>query len=111
MIGQAAHWRFVVRAPERIQTERPRLRAELRQIPGKDLVVVRYAPDHDYLFDWVYNGAPIDAQEIVWARSLGTDRDGVSRRFAGRSTWVLEPDAAPPRLTPLDPPGPSGSRP
>lgn len=99
-IGLATGWRFVARAPEPIQVDRPRVVAELRREPGMDLVLVRYAPDHDFLFDWVYNGGEIDAQEIVWARSSGTGRDEeLLRYFAGRRAWVLRPDVTPPRLS------------
>jgi hypothetical protein len=34
---------------------------ELNQLPGKQLVVVRYKPDHETLDEWVYNEPDIDA--------------------------------------------------
>ena len=43
---------------------------QLAQAPGKQLVFVRYWPKHA-ITEWVYNGADIDRQAVVFARDLG----------------------------------------
>ena len=75
---------------------------QLSNIPGKLLVFVRYWPHHIFQDEWVYNAADIDASRVVWARDLGPEEDQKLRDYyADRAAWLLEPDAGPPRLTPL----------
>jgi hypothetical protein len=42
--------------------------AKLARIPGKHLVFVKYSPDHCFCEEWVFNGADIASQRIVYAR-------------------------------------------
>jgi hypothetical protein len=73
---------------------------ELTRLPGKQLVFVRYWPNHIFQDEWVYNAADIDAAQVVWARDLGTAEDEkVLRYYPDRTVWLLEPDARPPKLT------------
>ena len=44
---------------------------ELAALPGKDVVLVKYAPDFDLDREWVFNGADIDGSKIGWARDMG----------------------------------------
>jgi hypothetical protein len=72
---------------------------QLAEHPGKQLVFVRYWPKHT-LTEWVYNGADIDRQNVVFARDLGaTENEALLAYYPDRASWLLEPDAAPPRLT------------
>jgi hypothetical protein len=72
---------------------------------SKHLVVVRYAPDHDVHFEFVYNAADIPAAKIVWMREPPpAERAAAFAAYAGRRTWLLEPDRSG-RLAPY-PPGP-----
>jgi hypothetical protein len=70
------------------------LRAEmvkkLRGLPGKDLVIVRYAPGHYTGFDWIYNDADIDRSEIVWARDMGTQDMELLNYFHDRRAWIVD---------------------
>ncbi len=67
--------------------------AQLSAYPGAHLVIVRYGPDHDPAFDWVYNDADIDNEKIVWARDMGApENEELVRYFKGRHVWLLEPD-------------------
>jgi hypothetical protein len=66
---------------------------ELDALPGKDVVLVKYAPDFDPDREWVYNGADIDGQKIVWARDMGPDKNQeLLDYYRGRKFWMVEAD-------------------
>jgi hypothetical protein len=68
---------------------------------GRHLVIVRYAPDHDPLDDWVFNHADIDGSSIVWARDMGDARNReLVDYYKDRQVWLLEPDAPDPAPVP-----------
>jgi hypothetical protein len=72
---------------------------QLAHAPGKQLVFVRYWPQHIFQDEWVYNEADIDHARVVWARDLGTAEDQkLLRYYPDRIAWLLEPDAMPPTL-------------
>lgn len=75
---------------------------QLAQVPGKQLVFVRYWPKHT-VTEWVYNGANIDSQAVVFARDLGApENEQLRSYYPDRRVWLLEPDARPPRLSPYE---------
>jgi hypothetical protein len=76
------------------------INTELARQPGKQLVFVRYGPQHVFT-EWVYNSAEIDTQRVVWARDLGLAEDEILRRYyPERTAWLLEADAQPLKLAP-----------
>jgi hypothetical protein len=83
---------------------------QLAQAPGKQLVFVRYWPQHIFQDEWVYNAADIDRSRIVWARDLGSSEDQkLLHYYPDRTAWLLEPDAMPPKISPYraeEPPKP-----
>jgi len=84
-------------APER----RLAVNQQLSLAPGKQLVFVRYWPQHIFQNEWVYNEADIESARVVWARDLGSvEDDKLLRYYPDRTAWLLEPDATPPRLSP-----------
>jgi hypothetical protein len=77
--------------------------SRLAQAPGKQLVLVRYWPQHRFQ-EWVQNAADIDKAQIVWALDRGAAEDETLRHYyPDRTVWLLEPDARPPRLAPYRP--------
>jgi hypothetical protein len=92
----------VVNAPRRgWSLARARIVGQLQATPQKHLVIVRYAPDHDPLHEWVYNAADIDAAKVVWAREMpGRDLKPLLDYYRDRRIWLVDADAAPRRLKP-----------
>jgi hypothetical protein len=73
--------------------ERAAIVSQLEKIPGKHLILVRYAKFHDPHTDWVYNGAEIDSAKILWARDIDAlQNQKLADYFKARQIWLLEPD-------------------
>jgi hypothetical protein len=53
--------------------DRVRIASELEQIPGEQLVLVRYGSQHNVDSEWVWNRFNIDDSHTVWARDMGSD--------------------------------------
>jgi hypothetical protein len=67
--------------------------------PGKHLVLVQYAPNHNYLDEWVYNEADINDSKIVWAHEMGPDDDNeLLSYFKDRKVWLVDADEFPVQL-------------
>ena len=70
----------------------------LHQLDGNHLVIVGYGPRHFVHYEWVFNEADIDHAKVVWARSMGPDRDrALADYFSGRTIWRLRIDSDVPR--------------
>ncbi len=73
----------------------------LAEVPGKQLVIVRYSPRHIFQEEWVNNAADIDGASFVWARDLGHEQNKeLLNYYPDRNVWLLEPDEQPPSITP-----------
>ncbi|MGA9392123.1 MAG: hypothetical protein WBV69_16970 [Candidatus Sulfotelmatobacter sp.] len=72
---------------------------ELQSLPGDQLVIVRYKPQHNPFDEWVYNRADIDNSKVVWARDMGEQNDELIRYFSKRRVWLLEADENPVKLS------------
>jgi hypothetical protein len=89
----ASYWSGMWYGPGHFGVERETIRERLQNTPGKHLVVVRYAPDHYSLNEWVYNSPDIDNAKIVWAREMNpaSDRELIEH-YRGRRVWLVQPD-------------------
>jgi hypothetical protein len=60
----------------------------LENIQRRHVVFVRYGRFADVHDDWVWNGADIDAQPIVWARAMSATEDAELRfYYRDRQAW------------------------
>lgn len=74
---------------------RDQIKSKLQSLPGRQLALVQYSPDHDPNQEWVYNGADIDGSKVVWAREIpGQDMRPLLDYFHERNVWRVQPDAA-----------------
>lgn len=77
----------------------------LEKLPGKHLILVRYAENHNIHDEWVYNGADIDGSKVVWARELDKQQnDKLLAYFKDRRVWLVEPDVDNTEIKPYSPP-------
>jgi hypothetical protein len=81
--------------------DRAHILGQLNSLPGDQLVIVHYSPDHDCQMEWVYNGADIDDSKVVWARDMGAAKNQeLVDYYKERRMWLVEPDEKPVRITP-----------
>jgi hypothetical protein len=65
-------------------------------MPGRQLVIVRYATDHNSLDEWVYNAADIDGSKVIWAREMDQAENlELIHYYKDRSVWLVQPDTTP----------------
>jgi hypothetical protein len=77
---------------------------QLRNIPGRQLVIVGYGPGHNLDHEWVYNAADIDAAKVVWARDMGNSgNQELLNYFKDRQVWRVNADTSPPQLELYEP--------
>ena len=80
---------------------RAALLTKLQALPGKQLVIVQYSPDHDLFDEWVYNDPDIEQAKVVWARDMGQQENAkLVNCFKDRQVWTLEADDRPPKIVP-----------
>jgi hypothetical protein len=87
------------------KTDLPRTQVlhSLENIPGRQLAIVRYAPRHDPMAEWVYNTSQIEDAKVVWARDMGPVANAaLLSYFKDRRPWLVEPDCKPPKVSPYD---------
>ena len=60
---------------------------------SQHVVLIRYTGHQSPHEEWVYNGADIDGQDVIWAHDLGAERNAeIIRYYKDRKIWLLEPD-------------------
>ncbi len=94
-------WTWCSPSASGLMADRAHVLSSLAQEPGRQLVIVRYSPTHQFGLDWVYNAADIDNAKVVWARDMGREQNAeLLNYFHDRRAWLMEPDTIPPRLSP-----------
>jgi hypothetical protein len=97
----ASEWADKWYGPEHFGVERAQIEAGLEQLPGDQLVIVRYFPGHVPLDEWVYNWADIDGSKVVWAREMSAaDNLELIHYYHDRKVWLVEPDEQPATVSP-----------
>jgi hypothetical protein len=62
-------------------------------------VLVRYAANHNFHGEIVYNSPDIDTQKIVWAFDFGPEADRpLLDYYRDRKVWLIQPDGPRPTL-------------
>jgi hypothetical protein len=78
---------------------RRQVTARLESEPGLHLVLVRYAANHNFHGEIVYNSPDIDTQKIVWAFDFGPEADRpLLDYYRDRKVWLIQPDGPRPTL-------------
>jgi hypothetical protein len=96
-----SNWNFTWYGPEVYGAARAQVETRLSALPGPQLAIVRYQPDHQVLDEWVYNHPDIDASKVVWARELDpADNSRLIDYYRNRTVWLVEPDSNPVAVSP-----------
>jgi hypothetical protein len=101
--------------PGHFGTRRASVEAALEKLPGKQLAIVRYAPQHNVFDEWVYNSADLDNSKVIWAREMDPSGDeALLHYYRNRKTWLVQPDTNPATVMPYalktQPPGQANER-
>ncbi|WP_145257267.1 hypothetical protein [Planctomycetes bacterium Pan216] len=84
---------------DRFNWERERCRRYFESQPGRHLVIVRYRPGDDIDDEWVYNGADLFGDKVLWAHDLGREPNAeLMRYYFDRTTWLVVPSGDDGRL-------------
>ncbi len=98
-------WASTWNGPGRMGLPRKHIEDQLNQLPGNQLILVRYSSDHNSLDEWVYNAPDIDHAKIIWAREMDPASDRQLRNYyKDRKVWLVQPDNDPVTLSPYPAP-------
>jgi hypothetical protein len=87
--------------PDHFGVERAGIEQKLDGLPGKQLALVRYAPGHDVMDEWVYNSADIGASKVVWAREMdAADNLELVNYYRDRKALLVQMDTEPATVSP-----------
>jgi hypothetical protein len=100
VIAAATHTQIEPAWP-RGNLERAAILRQLQGMPGEQLLLVRYGPEHDVNREWVWNRASIDSAKVIWARDMGAAQNQeLLEYFRSRRAWQLDADDPAPALQP-----------
>jgi hypothetical protein len=70
--------------------DRADIEKHLEALPARQLVIVQYSRDQPRFKEYVYNSADIDGQRVVWARSMGPQKNlRLLDYYRDRDAWLL----------------------
>jgi hypothetical protein len=96
----ATNWSSTWFGPQHFGLERAQIEAQMEKFPGGQLAIVRYAPGHEPLDEWVYNSANIDSSKVIWSREMDSKSNlELLHFYPERKVWLVEPDTSPPSVT------------
>ena len=79
--------------PDRFGTDRAGIQRQLESLPGRQLALVRYSPDHYPQDEWVYNSVDIDGSKVIWAREMDAAKNReLFNYYSSRKVWLVQPD-------------------
>jgi hypothetical protein len=89
-------WICFWNGPGHFGLERAQIESRLEQLPGPQLVLVRYSTKHFPMDEWVYNAADIDGSKVIWAHEMDAASNvELINYYKDRKVWVVEPDSQP----------------
>jgi hypothetical protein len=78
---------------QRWAEQRAALQKKLESLPGRQLVIVRYGPGHDFYEEWVENRADWQHVQVVWARERSKKENcQLIASYANRTVWLFNAD-------------------
>ena len=97
----AGLWIFSWYGPGNFGAERAHIQAQLEQLAGSQLAIVRYSPKHPLLEEWVSNAADIDGSKVIWAREMDAPSNlELIHYYRDRKVWLVQPDSPSMKLSP-----------
>lgn len=97
-VGNWACWWY---GPGRFGTERAQIESQLERLPGPQLAIVRYTPDHSPGDEWVQNAADIDGSKVIWSHEMDAANNlDIIRYYKDRRVWLVQPDLPSQMLSP-----------
>jgi len=100
----SGEWATEWYGPGQFGAPRAQIEARLEHLPGRQLAIVRYSPDHNPAVEWVYNAADIDHSKVIWARDMGPAANlDLIHYYKDRTVWLVQPDTQPVEVTPYPP--------
>jgi hypothetical protein len=101
----SSQWSSTWHGPGRLGVAREQVKHRLEQLPGRQLAIVRYSPQHSSLDEWVYNAPDIDDSKVVWAREMDSASNlEIIHYYKDRTVWLVQPDLDPATLSPYPAP-------
>jgi len=94
-------WASTWAGPGQLGLPRKQIEDKLNSLPGKQLILVHYSPEHSSLDEWVYNAPDIDGSKIIWAREMDSAHNQeLISYYKDRTVWLVQPDIHPVSLSP-----------